>query len=80
MRRMGRSDGSFLTGHMWLIRVGPHRAPDTLKMTTAPRELLYVISVLLGEADKQRQETKKSAYGPELISQASTKLTGTSQV
>lgn len=32
MRRMGRSDGSFLTGHMWLIRIGPHGAPDTLKM------------------------------------------------
>lgn len=67
MRRMGRSDGSFLTGHMWLIRVGPHGAPDTLKMTTAPQELLYVISVL-GEADKQRRETKKkSTYGPELV-------------
>lgn len=32
MRRVGRSDGSFLTGHMWLIRIGPHGTPDTLKM------------------------------------------------
>lgn len=47
MRRMGRSDGSFLTGHMWLIRIEPHKAPDTLKMTTAPQELFHVISVLL---------------------------------
>lgn len=55
MRRMGRSDGSFLTGHMWLIRIGPHRAPDTLKMTTAPQELFYVIPVLLGKAKRQKR-------------------------
>lgn len=63
MRRMGRSDGSFLTGHMWLIRIGPHGAPDTLKMTTAPQELLYVISALVGGAEKQK---RKSKNGPEL--------------
>ncbi len=67
MRRMGRSDGSFLTGHMWLIRIGPHRAPDTLKMTTAPQELFYVISVLLGEAEERRDERPKSAFGSELL-------------
>lgn len=39
----------FLTGHMWLIRVGPHGAPDTLKMTTAPQEILYAIFVLFQE-------------------------------
>lgn len=39
----------FLTGHMWLIRVGPYRAPDTLKMTTALQELFYVIFVLFRE-------------------------------
>ena len=53
MRRMGRSDGSFLTGHMWLIRVGPHRAPDTLKMNAAPPELFHIISVLNGGAERQ---------------------------
>lgn len=55
MRRMGRSDGSFLTGHMWLIRIGPHIAPDTLKMTAAPQELSNIISVLLGEAERQNR-------------------------
>lgn len=71
---MGRSDGSFLTGHMWLIRIGPHRAPDTLKMTIAPQELLYVISALVGGADKLKM-------GLNLRGLCSlTKLMGTSQV
>lgn len=71
MRRLGRSDGSFLTGHMWLIRIGPHGAPDTLKKTTAPQELFYVISVLLVEMGdmRDRGETtrQKSKFGSEPI-------------
>lgn len=64
MRRMGRSDGSFLTGHMWLIRIGPHGAPDTLKMTGAPRELLYVIAVWRGQANKQGKEERQKSRTP----------------
>lgn len=58
MRQIDRSDGSVLTGHMWLIRAGPHRAPDTLKTTPAPRELLYVIYVFkgIGQRDKRQRE------------------------
>lgn len=48
----------FLTGHMWLIRVGPHRAPDTLKMTTAPQELFYVIFVLFREKSGAKRELR----------------------
>lgn len=62
MRQIDRSDGSVLTGHMWLIRTGPHWAPDTLKMTTAPRELLHVIYVFkgIGQRDKDdRRETRR---------------------
>lgn len=73
MRRMGRSDGSFLTGHMWLIRVGPHRAPDTLKMTTAPKEFFYVIPVFIRQGRERRDqrprgdERQKSTFGSKVI-------------
>lgn len=62
MRQIDRSDGSVLTGHMWLIRAGPHRAPDTLKTTPAPRELLNVIYVFIGTGQRDkgvRTETRK---------------------
>lgn len=48
----------FLTGHMWLIRVRPHSAPDTPKMTAAPRELLYVIYVFREKNKEMRSETE----------------------
>lgn len=60
MRQIDRSDGFVLTGHMWLIRTGPHRAPDTLKMTTAPQELLHVIYVFKGTGQRDKDDLERN--------------------
>lgn len=66
MRRMGRSDGSFLTGHMWLIRIGPHKAPDTLKISAILQNYFSIISVLLAMTQRNMRDDK-SKVGSELI-------------
>lgn len=61
MRRMGRSDGSFLTGHMWLIRIRPHKAPDTPTKITAPL-VLFMSSVFYWAPHRGRRCEKRRRY------------------
>lgn len=67
MRGMGRSDGSSLTGHMWLIRIGPHKAPDTLKMIfCTPRIILCNFSFI--RRGRQTDEMKDKSLHLDLNS------------